>query len=92
GRHARRLALPESFMHLFGRVSDLLSQWTGRSSVLGSQRMREVATGDWVCSAEALERDTPWHARLALDEGFRQTAAWYRSEGLLAGAQARPIR
>ena len=86
GRRTRRLALPESFLHLFGRVGDLLSQWTGRSSVLGAQRMLEVATGDWVCSSEALARDTGWRARIGIAEGFSQTVAWYREQGLVPDA------
>lgn len=83
GRKTRRVPLPESLLFLFGQVGDLVSQWTGRSSVLGAQRMLEVATGDWVCSSAALARDTDWCASIALQDGFRQTGAWYRAEGLL---------
>jgi len=83
GRSARRVPLPESFLALFGQVGDLVSQWTGRSSVLGAQRMLEVATGDWVCSSAALERDAGWRAGTDLREGFRQTVDWYRAEGLV---------
>jgi nucleoside-diphosphate-sugar epimerase len=82
-RPTRRLALPESAMHLIGRLVDLGSQWTGRSSVLGAQRMREVATGDWTCAPGALERDGGWVARIGLCEGFQETVAWYREQGLL---------
>lgn len=83
GRPSRRIAVPESCMRLVGAVVDLGSQWTGRSSVLGGQRMKEVATGDWTCSAAALEAATGWRAEVALAEGFARTAAWYREEGLI---------
>ncbi len=83
GRQGRRLALPESLMRLLGRVVDLGSQLTGRSSVLGSQRMKEVAVGDWTCSPAALARDSGWEARIPLAEGFPATAAWYRAQGQL---------
>ena len=82
-RRARRVAVPESFMRLLGTVVDLGSQFTGRSSVLGSQRMKEVATGDWTCDGAALEQATGWRAAVALPEGFAETAAWYRAQGLL---------
>ena len=82
-RESLRLRLPESLMRLIGRVVDLGSQWTGRSSVLGSQRMKEVATGDWACSSAALARDTGWVAGIPLVRGFAQTAAAYREAGLL---------
>ena len=82
-RRTRRLAVPESLMRLLGRIVDLGSQWTGRSSVMGSQRMREVATGDWTCDPSAFEAATGWRAGTALTEGFAATAAWYRAEGLI---------
>ena len=81
GRRVRRVRLPESLMRLVGSAVDLASQWTGRSSVLGGQRMKEVASGDWTCSPAALERATGWRAARALAEGFRETGAWYRTEG-----------
>ena len=86
GRPTRRIRLPESFLFLFGRIGDLVSQWTGRSSVLGGQRMLEVAIGDWVCSPAALERDTGWRAQHDVTDGFRETVAWYREMGLVPPA------
>ena len=88
GRGTRRVHLPESFMLLFGRLGDLVSQWTGRSSVLGAQRMLEVSTGDWVCSPAALERDAAWRAEIDLRAGFAETVAWYREEGLVPDPEA----
>ncbi len=72
-----------SFLHLFGQVGDLASQWTGTSSVLGAQRMLEIATGDWVCPSDALTGDAGWSARFDLRAGFAETLAWYREEGLV---------
>lgn len=91
-RPSRRLHVPESLMRLIGALVDLGSQWTGRSSVLGSQRMKEVATGDWTCRGAALERATGWRARVAVAEGFAATAAWYRGEGLIGQPGSRRIR
>jgi nucleoside-diphosphate-sugar epimerase len=83
GRPARSLKLPESLLRLCGRTTDLVSQLTGRSSVIGSQRMREIAVGHWVCSSRALRAATGWRARLDVVAGFRDTVGWYRAQGLL---------
>ena len=83
GRPTRRIAVPESAMRLVGATADLLAQWTGRSSVLGSERMRELVAGDWVCTPEPLTEATGWRARTDLASGFRTTAAWYRSQGMV---------
>ncbi|MDA1193789.1 MAG: NAD-dependent epimerase/dehydratase family protein [Planctomycetota bacterium] len=83
-RRTLRLGVPPSAMRLIGSLVDLAAQWTGRSSVLGRQRMLEVATGDWVCAPDALMRATGWAPTIGHRAGFRETAAWYRAQGLLA--------
>ncbi|MDJ0975161.1 MAG: NAD-dependent epimerase/dehydratase family protein [Planctomycetota bacterium] len=83
GRTARRLRLPESLMRMLGTLTDLGCQLTGRPSLLGSQRMRELATEHWVCSSAALERDAGWRAAIDLEAGFAETVAWYREQGRL---------
>lgn len=83
GCRARRLVLPASLMRLVGEGTELASQLTGRASILGRQRMREVATGPWVCLGQALEAATGWRATTDLATGFRETAAWYRDQGFL---------
>lgn len=80
-RTTRRISVPESTMRLVGTVADLVSQWTGRGSVLGAERMQELVAGDWVCSSAPLMAATGWEARVDLGAGFRETAAWYRAEG-----------
>lgn len=83
GRRSRRIALPESLMRLVGTCADLVSQWTGRSSVLGSERMRELVAEDWVCSVAPFQAATGWRPTRDIETGFRETVAWYRREGLL---------
>lgn len=80
-RRTRRVRLPESLMRLIGSLVDLGAQWTGRPSVLGSQRMREVATGDWTCDPTDFMAATGWEPALDVVAGFARTAAWYRSAG-----------
>lgn len=83
GHRSLHLELPASFLRLTGRVTDLLSQLTGDPSMLGSQRMRELVVGDWVCSSRAIQEATGWRAAVGLEEGFRKTVAWYRERRLL---------
>ncbi len=83
GCRARRVRVPVSTCRVLGRVTDLVSQLTGRASVLGDQRIRELSTHHWVCSPAALARDTGWRATLDTRQGFAQTALWYREAGWL---------
>ncbi len=87
GRGARRIRLPASLLRLIGNTTDLVGQLTGRPSLLGSQRMREVSAGHWTCSPEALMTDGPWAPSRDLYAGFRQTVDWLRAEGVLPEAR-----
>lgn len=80
---ARRLRLPPSLLRLVGRVTDTVTQITGRPSILGSQRVVELASANWICSPAALMQDTGWEPQMDLLRGLRDTAAWYRAEGQL---------
>ncbi|MGE0192914.1 MAG: NAD-dependent epimerase/dehydratase family protein [Planctomycetota bacterium] len=84
GRRARRVPVPAATLRLVGAVADLGTQLTGRASLLGSQRVVEVATRHWVCSAEALVADTSWRPRIDVRSGFADTVASYRLAGQLA--------
>ncbi len=83
GRRSRRLRLPTSLLRLTGKVTDLVTQITGRASLLGSQRIREVASAHWVCSPERVQRDTSWRASTPIARGFPETVAVYRARGQL---------
>ncbi|MEZ6007140.1 MAG: NAD-dependent epimerase/dehydratase family protein [Planctomycetota bacterium] len=87
GRRARRLPVPASVLRLVGSVADLGTQLTGRASLLGSQRVVEVAARHWVCSADALAADTAWRPVHDVRSGFAQTVEAYRREGQLAARQ-----
>jgi nucleoside-diphosphate-sugar epimerase len=56
---------------------------TGRASVLAPEKAAELLAPAWTCTSEALARDAGWRARIAVDEGFAQTARWYRESGWL---------
>ena len=40
--------------------------------------MRQPA---WICDPSSLIRDTGWQAQTRLEDGMRQTMAWYREHG-----------
>ena len=84
GRSARRFVLPVSTLRVVGRMADLISQLSGRASLMGTQRMREVAARHWVCRGDAFEQAADWRAAVGLTEGFARTVAWYRETNALS--------
>lgn len=60
-----------------------LAHLAGRASLLSSDKANEYLAPAWTCRSDALTRDTGWRAHIALDDGFRRTADWYREVGWL---------
>jgi nucleoside-diphosphate-sugar epimerase len=60
-----------------------LAHLAGRASLLSADKANEFLAPAWTCRSDALTRDTGWHAHVALDDGMRRTANWYREEGWL---------
>jgi nucleoside-diphosphate-sugar epimerase len=83
GRSPRRLSLPASAARLLGSLSGLAGQLTAGPPLLTRERVAEVGEGHWVCSGAGVSQVAGWRARIDLATGFEQTAAWYRTQGLL---------
>lgn len=64
-------------------LSGTMAGLTGRATLLTADKAKEFLAAAWVCSPEALERDTGWRAEWDLARGLTHTAAWYRRAGWL---------
>ncbi|HWP37696.1 MAG TPA: NAD-dependent epimerase/dehydratase family protein [Gemmatimonadales bacterium] len=75
------LAIPSPIAGLALWASGALAALRGRATPLTLDKLPELRAEAWVCSPAALERDTGWRATIALEEGARDTARWYRERG-----------
>lgn len=81
-RPSRPLRLPAPVIRALGLAGDALAL-AGAVPMLTSHKAREVLHPDW---RSAPERQLPaelWRPRVSLDEGFAETARWYRAAGWL---------
>jgi nucleoside-diphosphate-sugar epimerase len=58
-----------------------LAQLAGRTTLLTADKSKEFLAPAWTCRSDALTRDTGWRAQVALDDGLRRAANWYREAG-----------
>jgi nucleoside-diphosphate-sugar epimerase len=80
GRPVRVLPVPPPALRLAGMFASAISRVTGRPSVLSADKVGEALNPDWVAAGPQLPGYTPgW----SLAEGFRNTAEWAASQGLL---------
>jgi nucleoside-diphosphate-sugar epimerase len=51
--------------------------------MLSQGKVNEIAHPDWVCRNALLGDCISWRPTVGLDEGFSNTAAWYKAAGWL---------
>ncbi|WP_207461660.1 NAD-dependent epimerase/dehydratase family protein [Azospirillum sp. SYSU D00513] len=83
GSSPRLLPVPGALVHAAASLSGGAARLTGRTAMLTPGKAREMLHPDW--SSEAGRQPSPaiWQPRVRLDEGFRDTVAWYRAAGWL---------
>ena len=80
------IPVPGPLVWLIAGASELIARGRGRAPFAGIDKAREaLASGHWTCSpARAREKaGVGFTPAASLGERLRQTAAWYRSQGLL---------
>jgi nucleoside-diphosphate-sugar epimerase len=86
GGPIRRVPLPDFVLDFAGVLVDELAGVFGGNPVFGREKARELKARWWLCSAARAERDLGWVPAVALEEGFRETAAWYAAQGVVKAA------
>ena len=83
GRTVRVVAVPAPVARTVLFITGTVAALFGRATQLSSNRAGEFLAPAWTCSSAALEHDTGWRPEIALGDGLRATAQWYRQAGWL---------
>jgi len=83
GRRVRRIPVPSALAEAAGAVAELAGRVSGSAPTFDRRRARDLARHRWTCDPSGTERELGWRARVALSEGLRSTARWYREAGWL---------
>lgn len=83
GRRARRILLPRAAAGLLAGGVSAVARLTGGLPMLTGDKVAELFHGDWVVHDRSLQERLNAPPRIALPEGFAETAAWYRAQSWL---------
>lgn len=83
GRKALKLPVPRFLVKPVGAVVEAVSRLTGQYPPLNREKAREIREACLMCSVQKARRDFGYRQEVPLDEGIRETIAWYRKEGWL---------
>ncbi len=79
----RFLQVPQGLLSGVGWIGDL-ARAAGSSSMVSSQKLRELRHPDWGVTAAERAMPPGWAAGFDLQSGFADAVAWYRRAGWLA--------
>jgi nucleoside-diphosphate-sugar epimerase len=82
-RRTVALPVPVGVTPVVAAVSTVVAKITRKPALLNFDKVREMRATHWICSAEKARERLGFTASLSLEEGLRQTVAWYRAEGWL---------
>jgi nucleoside-diphosphate-sugar epimerase len=83
GSRPRFVPVPAGAMRAALAVSGAWARLRGRGTLLDPSKAEELLAPAWTCAVDALARDAGWTARVPLDRGLRESAAWYAGAGWL---------
>ncbi len=89
GLGVRFVSLPDSLVRLAGALETIRESVTRKSRPFNADKAREILAGDWLSDPMPIRRDLDLPDPQPLEEGLRETWAWYREHGWLPVREAR---
>ena len=83
GRTPRIVPVPPFVARGVLWAAGTLANIAGHATLLSADKGNEYLAPAWTCRSDALTRDTGWRAEIALEDGLRRAANWYREVGWL---------
>jgi nucleoside-diphosphate-sugar epimerase len=88
GNTVLKLPLPAPAVRAVATANMLAGRLFGRSPMLTPGKAREILHADWASVSARQPPPSLWQPRIALDNGFRETVAWYRDRAWLPKGQS----
>lgn len=83
GHGALTIPVPGVLVGAVGAVAEAAGRLVGTYPPLNREKAREIRHACTVCSVAKAQRDFGYTQQIPLEEGVRETIAWYRQEGWL---------
>jgi dihydroflavonol-4-reductase len=83
GKSALRLRLPEFGIYVIAAFAELFSKFSPKPALINFEKARDMVQDYWIFDHQKAERDFGFVQRISLEDGIRQTIAWYKDLGWL---------
>lgn len=83
GRKVRVPRVPATVIKGAAAVAETIAGLVGKSTIFNREKADELTVAGWLCETDLARRDFGFEAHIALQDGFNETANWYRQHGWL---------
>ena len=83
GKKTRTIAIPRSVAYGVALAAEAAAAFSSKPPVINRDKVTDLAQKCWACSVDRAKEELGYRQRIDLEQGFRETLEWYRSEGWL---------
>lgn len=83
GKPVRVIRVPDPVIVAAARASETITGLMGKSTIFNRDKANELLAPGWLCETDLARRDFGFEAQIPLQEGFNETANWYKRHGWL---------
>jgi nucleoside-diphosphate-sugar epimerase len=83
GRRARQLVIPRPLAFGVALAAEGVAALTRKPPVINRDKVRDLSERCWGCSIERAKRELGYNPQISIEDGLRETIAWYKREGWL---------
>lgn len=65
-------------LHVAALAEEMGGALIRRAPVLSREKLKEITSGDWICSSARIRTRLGWEPEVSLEEGVERTVRWYR--------------
>lgn len=80
---ARVVPVPDAISYVAGLGSEIGARFRGTVPILNLDKAREMRAEAWTCNIERARNEIAYAPAITIENGFKNTVAWYQQEGWL---------
>jgi dihydroflavonol-4-reductase len=89
GKRVLRVRIPEIAVYGIAALAEFFGLFTPKPVLINFEKARDMVQDYWTCDATKAHRELDFRQTVNLEDGIRDTVAWYRKEGWLTGPAPR---
>jgi nucleoside-diphosphate-sugar epimerase len=82
-KRARTIAIPRLVAYGVAVAAEAAAALIGKPPVINRDKVTDLSQTSWSCSIERARTELGYNPRVPLEDGLRETIAWYKTEGWL---------